>query len=245
MPAVRHIAKAKRSIPGKNAELSVVIPAAGIGSRMRYKEPKALLNLSEDVTIVERQLETIWQIYPKADILMVIGYKADKIRDQLKRYPVRFIYNPIHESTNVTFSISLGLQAAISSECLIVYGDLVFNEHAINTITDGNSKLLVDSNGHMNDDEVGVIIDEKNHISNLSFGLTKKWCQIAYLRGKELEIFKRSCYKDSTSRWFGYETLNDVINEGGILESYTIQSSIVFDIDTTQDLQKAKLGITI
>lgn len=238
--ATRHITSAKRLIPGKNTELSVVIPAAGVGKRMKSKDAKSLIEIEQGISLVERQLQIIWSTYPKSDVLLVVGYKADKIREALKNYPVRFIYNPIYETTNVAFSISLGLQASISEECLIVYGDLFFNEDAIGTITDGKSKVLVDSNNYMSSDEVGLIVDEDYQITNFSFGLERKWSQIAFLRGVELDLFKNACYKEDASRWFGYEALNEIINNGGELQSHIIPSSISIDIDTPQDLTKAK-----
>lgn len=240
--AIRHISTARRSIPGKNSELSVIIPSAGIGRRMKTKEVKALIDIG-DKTLIERQLETIWETYPKSEIFVVIGYKAQEIRKRLKKYPIRFIYNPLYETTNVAFSIGLGMQASISNQCLIIYGDLFFNKESIQTITLGNSKILVDINNNMNEDEVGLIVDEKKQITNFSFGLTQKWAQIAYLEGTELELFKTACYNDNNNRWFGYEALNEIINNGGILKSYSISNSVIFDIDTQQDLNKAKLSI--
>jgi len=240
--ATRHINPAKRIIPGKSAELSIIIPAAGIGRRMKSKEPKALLRI-DDKSIIERQLSILWETYPKSDIVVVVGYKAAEVRNRLKDYPVRFVYNPIHETTNVGFSIGLGVQACISPHCLIVYGDLIFNENAIKTITSGKSKLLIDVNNNINDDEVGLIIDEKQRVTNLSFGLPQKWAQIAYLEGSELDLFKNACYNDNNQRWFGYELLNEIINHNGTLEAHSVSSSLIFDVDTTQDLNKATLSI--
>lgn len=240
MVASRHISPAKKQIPGQNTELTVIIPAAGLGRRMKSKEPKCLLNIEQEKTIIERQLDTIWKIYPKSDILLIVGYEANSVRKALRNYPVRFIYNPLFETTNVAFSISLGLQASLSNKCLIIYGDLVFNDDSINSITSNKSRILVDTNNNINSDEVGLIVDENKNISNFSFGLNEKWSQITYLEGEELEIFKEICYNDDSRKWFGYEILNQVINRGGTLKSHKIISSLTFDVDTIQDLNKAK-----
>lgn len=240
--ATRHINPAKKTIPGKSSELSIVIPAAGVGRRIKSKEPKALLRVG-DKSLIERQLEILWTIYPKADILVAVGYRAAEVRQQLKDYPVRFIYNPLYETTNVAFSLNLGVQAAISHNCLIVYGDLIFNENAVRTITVGKSKILIDSNNLFNEDEAGLIVDEKDKVTNLSFGLPQKWAQIVYLEGKELDLFRSACYNENSQRWFGYELLNEVINNDGIFEAHSIPSSQIFDIDTTQDLNNAVLSI--
>lgn len=243
MVASRHISPAKKQVPGVTSELTVVIPAAGLGRRMKYKDPKCLSIVEHGKTLIERQLDMIWNIYPKSEIFVVIGYDADNIRNKLKGYPIRFIYNPLFEQTNVTFSLGLALQASLSKKCLIIYGDLIFNNDSISSITSNGSRILIDANNHINADEVGLIIDENKNISNFSFGLPEKWAQIAYLEDHELELFKSFCYNEGSRKWFGYEVLNQIINQHGVLKSHKILTSIVFDIDTIQDLNKAKVVI--
>lgn len=236
--AIRHISPAKRTIPGRSSELTVVIPAAGIGRRMKDKNPKAL-SMIHGTSLIERQINAVWTQFPQSEIFVVIGYQADKIRDSLHEYPIRFIYNPIYENSNVAFSMGLALQASTSHQALLIYGDLFFNKEAISHISDGKSKILVDTARTFNQDEVGFVTDETNRVTNFSYGLNRKWAQIAYLTGAELDLFKAICYNEDTVRWFGYEALNETIEKGGKLETQEVSSSYVVDIDTQQDLQKA------
>lgn len=240
--AIRHISPAKRTIPGRSSELSVVIPAAGIGRRMKDKNSKSLLPVY-DATLIEHQIETIWSQFPKAEIVVVTGYQSSRVESAIQNYPVRVVYNPIFETTNVAFSIGLGLRATISNHVLIVHGDLFFNKESVSHIVDGNSKILVDVNRNFNADEVGFVIDENSKVTNLSYGLQQKWAQITYLKGQELELFKPICYNDDAARWFGYEALNSMLEKGGVLETHEVKSSYVIDLDTQQDLQKLNLHL--
>lgn len=236
--AKRHISPAKRTIPGRSSELTVVIPAAGLGRRMKDKVPKAL-SIIHGTSLIERQINAVWTQFPQSEIFVVVGYQADKIRESLSEYPIRFIYNPIYENSNVAFSIGLALQASTSHQALVIYGDLFFNKEAISHISDGESKILVDTAKTFSQDEVGFVTDETNKVTNFSYGLNRKWAQIAYLTGRELDLFKNICYNEDTVRWFGYEVLNETIEKGGKLETQEVSSSYVVDIDTQQDLQKA------
>lgn len=234
--ATRHISPARRTIPGKSSELTVVIPCAGLAKRMKG-EPKSLIEFQGN-SIIDRQMHTIWQVYPKADIIVVGGYQINKLRKHLAPYPVRLIYNSDFDHTNVLHSISLGLLASISNNVMLMYGDLILDEHCLpKDLTVGSSKILVDSHDSFDDDEAGVIVSE-NKITSLSFGLTSKWAQIAYLTGTELELFKEICYDESTVRWFGYEGLNEVINRSGNFEASFTTGKIV-EIDQQEDLEKA------
>jgi choline kinase len=192
------------------------------------------------ITLIERQVSILWDTYPAAQIFVVVGFQADKIRKQLQQYPVRFIFNPIHDDTNVLYSINLALQACISRDVLIVYGDLIFDKNLFPTINaerSGGSAILVDTENKLNDDEVGVIVEGKN-ITNFAYGLKDKWGQIAYLTGKELDIFKKVASNPDCSQWFGYEALNQVINMGGKFTAIKPKKMTLIEIDSAKDLEK-------
>ena len=238
----RNVTSIKSSLKSmaRSSNLSVIIPAAGMGHRMKSYGPKALIKINSRTTLIERQIKIIWKNYPDCEIFVVVGFDSDKIKKSLSRYPVRFIENPIHEKTNVLYSIGIATQATITDKILIVYGDLVFNEHAIKGIVGDESKIVVDNNGHMDKREVGLVC-EKNEIKNFSFGLEKKWSQIAYLRGKELSLFKDVCCSKDTSQWFGYEALNRVIENEGNLFGFSNKKMKIVEIDIAKDLNKLKL----
>ena len=90
--------------PSGYSELSVIIPAAGMGRRMKSYGPKGLISLNGP-SVLERQLKIVWKIYPKADITIVAGFQADLISERIrKKYPVRIVRNVEYETTNVARS---------------------------------------------------------------------------------------------------------------------------------------------
>ena len=248
--ASRHIAPTKQQLSSNiKGEISIVIPAAGMGRRMKSYGPKALVPLpsgktnprtgearGENVTLIERQLNILIDCYPNAEIFIVVGFQAEKIRHQLKDYPVRFIYNPLHESTNVLYSLGLAFQAMISASAIIVYGDLIFNTNAVQNLR-GDSKVIVDAYGHLSDDEVGLTIQDKQAMT-FAYGLKDKWAQIVYLTKKELLLFKEISIHPDTSQWFGYEALNHVIKHGGNFEVIRPRTMQLIEIDQAKDLEK-------
>ena len=232
-PATRNVTPAKKKINPPSGDLSIVIPAAGMGHRMKSYGPKALIKLYQDVTLIERQIELLWSVYPNSEILVVIGFEADKIRKKLSKYPVRFIYNPIHQNTNVLYSIGLAMQAIISEEVLIVYGDLIFNEHALNSISSEGSCVVIDSKNRLSDDEIGVSTS-KNRVLNFAYGLDSKWCGIVFLQGEELEMAKKFCVRDK-SKMCSFEVLNYIINNGGKIRHIEPQNLDLIKISSVKD----------
>lgn len=219
-------------------ELCVIIPAAGAGHRMKSYGPKALIPVGKNISLIEKQIKQIWSVYPEAEIIIVVGFEADKIRRSLSKYKIRFVFNPIYDKTNVLYSLGLGLQATICNEVLIVYGDLVFNKHAIKSIR-GISKVVAEDKGFFAKNEVGLTIQNKQ-VTNFSFGLETKWAQIAYLTDRELSLFKEISLRRDTSQWFGYEGLNYVIESGGKLRATKPRLMDIFEIDRIKDLKKIK-----
>ncbi len=241
MPAskrnVTSIARSKKKSEF-NEKLSVVIPAAGMGHRMKSYGPKALIDVGKNLTLIERQIKIIWKLYPGSDIFITVGFDAGKITERLKKYPVRFIHNPLHDKTNVLYSIGLAMQACVTSSVMIVYGDLIFNDKALKNLVDGKtSKIVVEDSGMMDKREVGVIC-EKGLVQNLSFGLNTKWCQIAYLSNSEMEMMKEMSIKTENSQWLGYEALNHMIDNGARLEAVKPKSIRVIDLDFVKDLER-------
>ena len=59
--------------------LTVIIPAAGIGHRMKSYGPKCLLPFNQQDTIITKTISNLQKIYPFSEIITVVGFEADKI----------------------------------------------------------------------------------------------------------------------------------------------------------------------
>ena len=244
--ASRNVVKAKeQQVDQKGEALSVVIPAAGIGRRMKSHGPNSLIHI-KDSSIIERQIKLVHKYYPESEIIVVVGFGANLIRENLRRkYPVKLVYNFDYEINNVCRSICIGLQVCNRKNVLLMYGDLVFNYKAIKGIHDGVSKLVVDTKGFFKDEEVGLLLSDDNVVTNLSFGLKHKWCQIAYLHGRELTYLEDITIQDNHEKWFGYEAINKVIEEGGRFAGSEPNGMRIFEIDSPKDLQTLNMNIKL
>jgi choline kinase len=220
------------------AKLSIIIPAAGMGRRMKSYGPKALIPLHNGETVLSRQIKLVRSVYSQAEIIVVVGFEAEKIRKTVD-YNIKVVYNDAFEITNVARSIYLGLSASNCDNTLIIYGDLVFNTSALIPCTSNSSRALVDSKSRFGKTEVGVtVIDGK--ISTFSYGLPVKWGQMVYLQGNEVELFKKLLSNKKTVKFFGFEILNAMLNNGGILQAIEPQGLQIAEIDTSKDIETAR-----
>jgi choline kinase len=218
--------------------LSIIIPAAGPGRRMKSYGPKALIELRNGETVIQRQLQTINRLYPAAEVITVLGFEAERVRKELPLH-IKVIENHIYEETNVAYSIYLGLSIAQHKHTLIVYGDLVFNDATLEGIDLNASTAIIDTHNRFNKSEVGVTV-VNGFISRMSYGLPSKWAHIVYLTGRELNLFKYCIKTQNARKFFGFEILNQMLDNGGLLKAIEPERMQIAEIDTSKDIEIAK-----
>lgn len=221
--------------------MNVVIPAAGLGKRMRSFGPKALIPLNDE-TVLARQVRLIRNAYPKSKIVVVAGFESDRVKKackELKRVCCRI--NEDFETCNVAYSISQGLKCISSREgALVVYGDLVFSEKVFENIDKRESCVVIDScDSERRQGEVGVTVVD-GQVTTFSFGLPWKWSQFAYLAPFEKGLFQEIANEPHRKRQYGYEILNEIIERGGRFKALMMpQGNLLAEIDTSKDIAHA------
>ena len=217
----RYIKKIKKSLDTKG--LDIMIPAAGLGKRMKSHGPKSLISIKYGQRILDRQVSLI-------DDYFIAESPTNAIK----------VENELYENTNVARSIGLGLRAIPSSDrLLLINGDLVFTNNMIGAMSYDCSCIFV-SDKFMGDGEVGCIINKKGYLENLMYDLPVKWCQIAYFQGKELEELRNIACQRKNKKLFTFEIINKIIDNGGSFKCLDDPSVKVIDVDTSKDIKRAK-----
>ena len=237
--ASRHIAPAKKIINYNYDHTTFIILAAAIGKRMKTYGPKALLEYQPEFTVLDHELQTIYEVYPQADILLVIGFEYEKFLLYKSKYPsIRLIYNPNYSTTNTLYSTQLGVQASIGNKIVVLHGDLMFSEESIAGLTERGSRITVCDT--INKESVGVV-SHNSIATNISYGLETQWGQITYFTNKEYQLLLQLVQNDKDSRrLFLYEAIKYIINHGGKFRIHNPEGIQIYDIDSHKDLEYVK-----
>lgn len=220
--------------PSSQKKYSIIIPAAGLGKRMKIYGPKSLIHINGVHTILSKQLMNIRKLFKQYEIILVGGYQIHKLKKHCSG-DIKLIENPDYENTNVIESIRIGLDNISTDNAVIIYGDLVFNSHCLSVPFYNESALvLCDS---MKTEEVGCVVSEKK-IQYVFYEIEKKWAQIAYFTGQELSLLKEFFLNNSDRNLYGFEVINRIIDMGGMFKPYEPQKAFAYDIDTSYDLRK-------
>ena len=233
----RFITSAKKTGAGtvRDKELTVIIPAAGMGHRMKSYGPKCLLHLDHQDMIITKIINDTKSLFPFSEIIAIVGFEADKIIKVLPK-ETRVIENQLYEHTNIVESIRLAINNSIHDRVLIIYGDLIFNPTAIKDITKDGSCVLIDSQNRFKEEGVGVTVID-GVITNFSYGLDTKWAQVIYLEGLELEIFKSLCLDRKRNKMYPFELFNIILNRGGKIKALEPENMTIREINSLKDLE--------
>jgi len=223
----------------KHNNIGVIIPAAGMGRRMKSYGPKPLIQIGNS-TIIKNQISLLQTYIGSTALVLVCGFKATTLMNETPQYILK-IENERYEETNVARSIGLGLRViATASKVIVIYGDLVFNSATIKSLDLEQSSIVV-AGPDMGENEVGCIIDhEHQQLSNLMYDLPYKWGQIAIFMGKELELLKHLCWDEKNYTKFGFEIINQILYKGGSFKCIQNPNIKIVDIDNSKDIEKAK-----
>ena len=111
-----------------------IILAAGKGQNLQpltLKYPKTSFRLDEKTTVLQRMVRSIRRYDKNAEIVVVVGYLSDAIRQELADDNCKFVENPFFEVTNSISSVWFARQYLERENVSIVHGDAVFSEKIV------------------------------------------------------------------------------------------------------------------
>ena len=227
----KHVRKIKDKIP----QSQIVILAAGIGSRTKSYEPRCLLKYNGKV-LLDNQMEILSNKFIGSEISIVCGFDYQRIMKRVGK-KARIVENQSYENTNSGESLKLAVNNSIYDSVLFLHGDLYLSSDLFNNVKFDRSFLLVDNLNKFEEKEVGVTV-VNDQATVLSYSLSTKWCQIAFITGNEMNILRRLLARQdfNTKYLLTFEILNKIIEMGGAFHCYDIGSSFIKEIDNLKDI---------
>lgn len=131
--------------------MTYIILAAGKGNNLQpltLKYAKTSFKLDEETTVLQRMVRTIRKADKDAEIVVVVGYKAEEIKKELDEENVNFVTNPFYEVTNSISSVWFARDYLERENVTIINGDVVFSDEIsakLLTVPTDFPYVLVDS----------------------------------------------------------------------------------------------------
>ena len=189
---------------------------------------------------MDRQIRILRKNNKHIDIVAVVGFQAERIKSRYSN--IHFVENEDYKTKGLCYSINRAFdmeEIQAKEKIAIIYGDLVFNDTCASFEDITSSFALIDSGSNFGRSKLGVNICEGT-VQHFAFGLKKKWCQIIFLTGKELTLFKEYVGKCSNCNRQLFEAFNYVIDKGGLILSLEKDNAKIMEIDTQKDIGRAR-----
>ncbi|MGD0577406.1 MAG: bifunctional UDP-N-acetylglucosamine diphosphorylase/glucosamine-1-phosphate N-acetyltransferase GlmU [Bryobacteraceae bacterium] len=105
-----------------SSPVSVVILAAGLGTRMRSRLAKVLHRAGGEC-LLEHVIEAAREIAPAERIVAVVGHQAERVRAEVERSGVRFAVQTEQKGTGHALGVCAGLEGLNEGRIVVLYGD--------------------------------------------------------------------------------------------------------------------------
>lgn len=235
--------------------MKAIILNSGVGRRMgnlTKDKPKCLVNISENETILSRQLD-ILRKNKISDVIITTGPFEEKIKGHIsKRFSdihITYVNNPLYDKTNYIYSMNLLDEKLIDEDILLLHGDLVFEEKVVKKILKSkfyNAVLINKVSELPEKDFKGRVIDDE--VKQISIDIFNENCYFL------LPLYKFT--KNDFEKWL--DKINLYVNQGEInvyaenalnqllksesirVKSVYFEDEICLEVDDLNDLDKAR-----
>jgi len=241
--------------------MQAIILAAGLGKRLgdlTKENTKCMVKIGGTM-LIERMLNQIVQ-HKFNQIVIVVGYFGDKlielIGDNYKGIPVKYVENPVYQTTNNIYSLYLAKDYLLNDDTILFESDLMFDDAILaDLLNDPYPNLSTVAKFESWMDGTVVMIDNQNYILSFipkrNFDFTR--CEDYY---KTVNLYKFSAsfsqnyyipFLEAYSRTRGNnEYYEDVLRVITFLDHSTLKAHVVgqsqkwYEIDDIQDVDIAE-----
>jgi choline kinase len=228
--------------------MKYIILAAGCGTRLHpltLNCPKCLFSLDENYSILQRMIDNILQYDSKAEIITVVGFMSDKIKNVITN--TKFVDNPFYNVTNSIASLWF-CKDYLFEDVTIINGDIVMEQSLIKDIViqkydyplvliDSSIKSNGDYNVQVQDENILVMSKELQNYYGEYAGITK-------INRATISLFKNEIEKmiaaGQYDQWYETVLVQLIFNNNLQLKYKDISQYQWTEVDCVNDLLKAK-----
>jgi choline kinase len=223
---------------------SIVILAAGVGSRLGRPDPKPLTRLANGETILARALRQLTARFGRHSVHLVVGFKKEMVMEEVP--DVGFIYNQHYGDTNTSKSLLKALTILGPGGVLWLNGDVVFHPGVLDDLLPHiamDRSFVCVNTAAVGDEEVKYTRDGQGHIQQLSktvmVGALGEAVGINYVSADDRPALTRRLRECDDQDYFERGIELAITKDGIRIEALDISHRPVVEVDFAEDLARA------
>ena len=239
--------------------MQAIIPAAGMGRRLgdlTRNRPKCMVRIN-GITLIERILRQL-DLLNLSRIIIITGWEEQQLIDFIRTLdiatPLVYINNPIFDSTNNIYSLSLASDYLIAEDTLIVESDLIIEDSVLQELINDpcDTLALVDKYESWMDGTV-VKINDSMEITDIVSGSDMDFFEEHYYKTVNIYKFSKNfseslyvpflkAYLCALGNNRYYEQVLRVITvlDDWVIKAKKLAGQIWYEIDNLQDIDIAE-----
>lgn len=211
----------------KSEDISIVLLGSIMRPRTKTIGPTSLIKINSQQTLLDYQVQSIRQIYPKSEIILVVGFEAAKVCNN-KPDQVKIIENPFFESKGNAEEIRLALNIINNDTVMIIDGGTIFSPEILIPLKKHGSSILVTNNKILED--VGTP-NNIGRLSMLSYGNDYTWTNIGIYQERELNLMSKFVANRSKNKYGYHEVVNYIADNSGKINVVELKTGYVSKIE--------------
>jgi len=235
--------------------MKVIILSAGKSTRMlslTKNKPKALLKLPNNKTLLLSQLEVFSNFSTISEIIIVVGYFAEKIEKKLnneysifrKYFDIKTIFNPFYDLADNLISLWLA-RYEMNDDVIVFNGDNYVTDIVVTKLLNDKSQIcmVIDRKDHYSEDDMKVITEKKrvlkigkhlnpNIANGESIGMVKFTSNTP---NKLIEVLDKIVRSKKAFRFYWLEAIQRLINENNEVNYVEVPANSWVEIDIHDD----------
>jgi choline kinase len=219
--------------------MKVVILAAGKGGRLGdVPLPKPLTKLANGQSILGAQLENIRFHCSLNNVILVVGYRKEKIMEQFP--DLLYVYNPLYAQENTAKSLLRALNK-VEDDLLWMNGDVVFHPSVLEALLALKKTSMVVNYFKVGEEEVKYFADPQGRIQEVSKEVKNAQGEalgINFFKAKDLPLLKEKLTQCATRDYFE-KAIELCIEEKMEVQAVRVDADKCAEIDFPEDLTHA------
>ncbi len=225
------------------ARPTLIVLAAGMGTRLGRPFPKPLTRLRDGRSILQQQLDNLATRLPGCDVHIVVGFKKELVMEEFP--DAVFVYNPLYDQTNTSKSLLRALRHAGEDGAIWMNGDVVFDPQILDEllplVASGQSTVCV-NHASVAEEEVKYTVDEEGWVRELSKtvrGGLGEAVGINYVAGKDRDLLLHHLEACEDQDYFERGLDLAIARDGLRVKALDISRYPCLEVDFQADLDRA------